>query len=361
MQARALIVDAMPKLLFQTKRKKMEQDLIDAGHSPEQASELVQKNQNNNRYYGEKISDNMLKTPEGYLVCLDVVIATSQPMEYNNSDIGLDTENITVMMTNPWEELSAPSTIASFEAKPVTSGHPDARLLNEDTATELIHGLVVNVRADEQNQTLLADLVIISSKAIAAISDGIKEVSCGYSSVSIVDNGDGTGSRIGIIGNHVAIVPKGRCGAQCSINDTKDTKMDESKKDIQMDESKTILEKIKAIFVDAEDPKDEEVFDAKSSFDALSKEVSDMKNANDANSDKMDQILALLTKLLDAENAETETETDGEEDQSANDADDVVIAPVKVVIPDKSILDADDTRMTASKMNEVAAQFYKKG
>lgn len=333
----------------------MEQDLIDAGHSPAQAAELVQKNQNNNRYYGEKISDNVIKTPEGYLVCLDVVIATSQPMEYLNSDIGLDTDNLTVMMTNPWDELSSPSTIASFEAKPVTSGHPDERLLNEETATEAIHGLVVNVRADEQNQTLIADLVIISAEAIAAISNGIKEVSCGYSSVSIVDNGDGTGSRIGIIGNHVAIVPKGRCGAQCSINDTKDT---------EMDESKTILEKIKAIFMDAEDPKkDEEVFDAKASFDALSKEVGDMKAANDAGGDKMDQILALLTKLLEAENAETATDAkdeDEEDDKSANDADDVVIAPVKVIIPDMSILDADDTHMTASKLNEVAAQFYKK-
>lgn len=335
-------------------------ELVEAGHSQEQAVAIAMKQAKDSadapRYYGEQISENMIKTPEGYLVCLNVPIASSQPMAYNNSELGLDTEEDTVMITNPWEELSSLSTIASFEAKPVTAGHPNERLLSEETATDKIHGIVVNVRADQTNQMLIADLVIISVEAINAISNGIKEVSCGYSSVSIADNGDGTGYRIGIIGNHVAIVPKGRCGAQCSINDSKD---------MDMDESKTILEKIKAIFTDAEDPKKEdkeEAFDAKASFDALSKEVGDMKAANDAGGDKMDQILALLTKLLEAENAEVATdakdEDEEEDDKSANDADD--IAPLKIVIPDMSILDSDDSHMTPAKMNEAAAQFYKK-
>lgn len=334
------------------------QELLDAGHSQDQAVAIAEKTANDNedapRYFGEQISENMIKTPEGYLVCLNVPIASPDPMKYNNSDVGLDTDSDTVMISNPWEELSSPSTIASFEAKPVTAGHPDGKLLDADTATFETVGIGVNVRADEQNKVLLADLVIISNEAINAISNGIKEVSCGYSSISIADNGDGTGYRIGIIGNHIAIVPKGRCGSQCSINDSKGDNVTD----------KSILEKIKAVFTDAESKSEkEEVFDAKASFDALQKEVSDMKAANDAGDDKMDQILALLNKLLEAEAAtDAKDEDDEGTNDSVNDADDVPAVDVKVIIPDMSILanDSDDS-ITPAKMNAIAAQFYKKG
>ena len=337
-------------------------ELVANGHSQEQAVAIAMKQTKDSadapKYYGEQISENMIKTPEGYLVCLNVPIASPEPMTYNNSDIGLDTDSSTVMMSNPWEELSSPSTIASFEAKPVTVLHPDNKLLDDETATDEIRGIVVNVRADQENQVLVADLVIISNEAIEAISSGITEVSCGYSSVSVVDNGDGTGYRIGIIGNHVAIVPKGRCGSTCSINDSKGDSMTD----------KTILDKIKAMFTDADTENKEDVFDAKEAYDALAKEVQDMKSANDAAGDKTDQILSLLNQLVKMEQAEasndsakTEDDDDLEEEfeDAANDADDV-IPQAKVIIPDLSILanDSDDSIMTPAKMNIIAREFY---
>ena len=350
-------------------------ELVEAGHSQEQAVAIAMKQAKDEegapRYYGEQISENMIKTPEGYLVCLNVVIATPDPMEYNNSDVGLETDSERVMISNPWDELSSPSTIASFEAKPVTAGHPEEKLLDADSATFETVGLCVNVRTDNENKVIIADLVIISNEAINAISNGIKEVSCGYSSVSIADNGDGTGERIGIIGNHVAIVPKGRCGSQCSITT-------DSQGEKEMDK-KTFLETLKALFNDAQeaekkdDKKEEEVFDAKGAFDAISKDFADMKaqfgsKAKDeevapevGGSDKIDQVLELLQKLLEMETSEAEGEkeevaTDKEdEDNTANDAMD------KLVITAPIVMDADDSIMTPAKMNEMAAQFYKRG
>jgi hypothetical protein len=337
------------------------QDLIDAGHTQSQAVAIAEKtandDDNTSRYFGEQISENMIRTPEGYLICIDVPIASSAPMKYNNSSVGLETDSPTVMMTNPWEELSTPSTIASFEAKPVTLLHPDGELLDTDTATDEIVGMCVNVRADEVNQTLIADLVIISSEAITAVLNGIKEVSCGYTAISVSDNGDGTGERIGIIGNHVAIVPNGRCGAMCSISDSKENKKVDKK---------TILDTIKSWIKDAEEPaaKEEDVFDAKGAFDALSKQVADMaaKLNKDAEpeavpaDDKISQVLELLQKLLAMETAETANDDEDEEvEDSVNDADDV-----QIVIP--VILDgADESVVTPAMLNANAAQFYKKG
>lgn len=337
-------------------------ELISAGHSREQAVAIAMKQAKDNadapRYYGEQISENMIKTPEGYLVCLNVVFASSNPMDYHNSDIGLETDQDIVQITNPWEELSSPSTIASFEAKPVTVGHPSGKLIDENTATNETHGFAVNIRACEENKVLIADLVIISSEAINAISAGIKEVSAGYSAVSVADNGDGTGYRIGIIGNHIAIVPKGRCGSQCSITDSKgDEKMD-----------KTILDKIKALFNDAEEEPEEEIFDAKASYDALSKDIADIKakmgtkDADDVS--KMDEVIALLNKLLEMEkeeaanDADDVTEKEEDTEEATNDADDVQ----PFIITATMATDGDDqTIKTPAQINEMAQQFYKKG
>jgi hypothetical protein len=146
----------------------------------------------------------------------------------------------------------------------------------------------------------------------------------------------------------------------CSISDSKGNKVDK----------KTILDTIKSWIKDAEEPaaKEEDVFDAKSAFDALSKQVADMAAAlssRDAEpepeavpaDDKISQVLELLQKLLAMETAETANDDDDDEEveDSVNDADDV-----QIVIP--VVLDgADDSVVTPAMINSNAAQFYKKG
>lgn len=335
-------------------------ELIESGHDPKQAVAIAHKQANNetDRYHGEKISDNMILTPEGFLVCLNVIIAMSEPMEYNNADVGLDTDKQVVMITNPPEELLSPSTIASFEAKPVTMGHPVDKLLTTKTAPLQSVGTVVNVRPNENNNGLVADLVIIDGEAIQAIKGGIKEVSCGYDVDSVLDNGDGTGERRGIVGNHVAIVPNGRCGANCAINDhKKGGKVKESLKD-----------KILALFandsdnVKDDDKQEESVFDAKSAYDDLVKRVADMESKFASKDEgepegKEDKIIALLEQLLSMEQKESE-QMDGDvmdnDDKTANDSNDVKI---QIVANDS----CDCASMTPAKLNEAFAQHYKKG
>jgi hypothetical protein len=326
----------------------------------------INKMSDTSRYYGEQISENRIRTPEGYLVCLNVPIAATEPMEYNNEDVGLETDKEIVLIRNPWEELSNPRTIASFEAKPVTLHHPDSQILDVNTTPDEIVGVCVNVRADEVNKVLIADLVIIDNEAIAAVLSGIKEVSCGYTATTI-DNGDGTGYRTNIVGNHVAIVPAGRCGVTCSISDS-NSNSEEKKVD-----KKTILETLKSWVKDADEPAKGDDFDAKAAFEALSKQVTELTAkltpTPDATEptpatpdDKLSQVLELLQKLLEIENAKSVSNDDdiGDDDDDDDDDEDVNDAKnVKIVLP-KVNDGADSSAMTPAKLNAVAEQFYKR-
>jgi hypothetical protein len=67
---------------------------------------------------------------------------------------------------------------------------------------------------------LVADLLITSADGIRLVeSHTMREVSCGYDATPI-DEGGGYGHQVGIVGNHVALVQKGRCGSACKIRDS---------------------------------------------------------------------------------------------------------------------------------------------
>jgi len=77
-------------------------------------------------YYGNRISPNMVKTDEGFLICLNVPIARTGQQEYTNRDLWNDSADPDgrVMVNRVENEVFAPAAIASFEGKPVTDGHP---------------------------------------------------------------------------------------------------------------------------------------------------------------------------------------------------------------------------------------------
>ena len=45
-------------------------------------------------YYGSKISDNMTKTPEGFLICHNVPIGRTGEYKYLSCEIGQDGNNV---------------------------------------------------------------------------------------------------------------------------------------------------------------------------------------------------------------------------------------------------------------------------
>ena len=167
----------------------------------------------------ERLSPHIGRTPEGYLLCRDVPISRVGEFEYTPIEAGIRGKGGKVILTRSAEELFNPETIASFEGKPVVIGHD--RFADPSNWRQIAVGIVKNVRqgSDSEKGLLLADLLLTDEKGIDLVEKGeLREVSCGYDSMT-VDDGGGRGHQEGIVGNHVALVSRARCGSVCSVRD----------------------------------------------------------------------------------------------------------------------------------------------
>jgi hypothetical protein len=180
------------------------------------------------RYYTvSKLGEKRSLTPEGYLLCLDVPVARTGEMLYAEGEIaGEDGESITggpdklIRVSRGPEDLFRAETIASFEGKPVTLGHPD-EFVTPDNIKQHAVGTMSNVRRGSgiEDDFMFADLLITDRAAIDAIQkDGIEEVSNGYEA-DYEQQQPGRAVQRNILGNHVALVERGRCGPRCAIGD----------------------------------------------------------------------------------------------------------------------------------------------
>ena len=166
-----------------------------------------------------RFSPHMETTDEGYLLCKEVPISRVGQFEYSGSEAGLPSKNGKVLMSRTADELFSEDTIRSFNLKPVVIGH--SQFADPDNWKDISIGIVQNVRQGQgdKKDLLLADLLITDRKGINLVKNGrFREVSCGYDAEPISD-GVGYGHQVGIVGNHVALVNKARCGEKCKIMD----------------------------------------------------------------------------------------------------------------------------------------------
>jgi len=174
------------------------------------------------KYFASKISDNLHKTPEGYLLAIGVSIGRTGEMEYGAGETPLEVgSDGIVRISRTEEELFRPETVASFEGKPFTIRHP-RDFVDPKNWKELAKGIMQNVRrgTGEQDQDLVADLLITDQIAISLVENGMRQLSCGYEA-EYLQTGEGTGIQKQIIGNHLALVEEGRAGDAYKINDHK--------------------------------------------------------------------------------------------------------------------------------------------
>lgn len=313
------------------------------------------------RYFvTSQISENIHETPEGYLVCVGVPIARTGEMIYGEGETPLETDDDgKVVINRSDEEVFRPETIASFEGKPVTITHP-TEFVSPENWPRLAKGILQNVRRGEgdQENDLIADLLITDSMAISLVKNGLREVSCGYEA-EYTQTGKGRGEQSNIVGNHLALVEQGRAGSGYAILDhkgkgengmtkfekllaklglTKDSVMakaidealkDEEKKDDKKDESKDagaydelckmvkdLSEKVSALA----QPKDEEKKDDKKDEGKDEEQKPDDKKDEEQSKDEgetslEDRLKALETavaKLLESKDADGEESEDEE-------------------------------------------------
>ena len=209
------------------------------------------------------LGNKQAQTPEGFLLCKDVPIARIGTQDYLNEEIpeiegGKDG---VIKVERLPDDVFHPDTIASFEGKPVVDDHPDAPV-DPSTFKEHVVGVTINVRrgAAAYDDLLLADLLIMDADAIAAVRAGKREVSCGYDA-EYEQRGPGKARQYQIIGNHVALVDRGRCGPRCAIGDEE---MAKAKKP-------SVMDRLRAAFLTND----------KKAFDEVAEEAEGMMDEED--------------------------------------------------------------------------------
>lgn len=162
----------------------------------------------------EKLSEHKYKTPEGYLICTDAILARTGKQTYTKDELFCDGDNTEVNVDRPYDEVMNAKTIASFENKPITFDHPDEDV-NVGNYKSYSVGYVRDVRqgkTDKGEDVILGNLVITDQDAINAIEQGDHtDLSCGYD-CDIKDDGNGNYSQTNIRGNHLALCEQGRAG-----------------------------------------------------------------------------------------------------------------------------------------------------
>lgn len=167
-------------------------------------------------YYGATISPNMDKTPEGYLICRNVPINRTGVQVYTAREVGIpgggdDPVNVYRLE----EDVFSPAALASMEGKDVTRGHPP-EMLEASNQSAYSNGHIENVRRDGENT--VGDLIIKDPGLVSDVENGVlREVSCGYY-CTFEPYLDGY-KQTHLVGNHVAVVPRGRAGHDVAIKD----------------------------------------------------------------------------------------------------------------------------------------------
>ena len=170
----------------------------------------------------EKLSEHRYKTPEGYLICVDSILARTGKQTYNRSEIFGDSENDGLIeVDRKAEEVFSPETMASFENKPVCVEHPDVDV-NSGNISEFAVGFVRDIHKGEYEgePVMLGTLVITDAKTVEEIEEGKHtDLSCGYD--CDIDDSENPQQR-NIRGNHVALCEQGRAGIARIMDSVKD-------------------------------------------------------------------------------------------------------------------------------------------
>ncbi|MCA8376300.1 DUF2213 domain-containing protein [Burkholderia multivorans] len=267
-------------------------------------------------------------TPSGFLVCHDVPIARTGEMLYGAGEVPVEPgpDGIVRISRTP-DEVFRPETIASFEGAAVTMDHPDD-FVGPSNWNDLAVGTVMNVRRGTgiEDDLLLADLMITNQGAIDEVRAGLREVSCGYEA-GYEQVGPGRGVQREIIGNHVALVERGRCGPRCAIGD-KEPEM--KTKDSKPPRRSAWLDRLmKAMRAKDAEGVEEALEEGQKAMDEESEEERKKSEAAEAGKtgDALSQILKRL-KAMDEDIQELKkavAEDDDEEDDETDETTDTVI------------------------------------
>lgn len=238
-----------------------------------------------------RISKNKVKTPEGFLLCLNVPIGRTGEMEYLASEVPIEPNGDgKVIIERIAEDLFSPETIASFEGKPFTILHPQ-EFVDPSNWSTLAKGVLQNVRrgVGENEQDLVADILVTDAEAIRQIESGERdEVSCGYEN-DFIELGPGRARQVQIRGNHCALVDEGRAGPTYAIIDHKPN---------EQEDPEMKLSDFKKLFIQTMDAAEKAEAEKAPSKDEEKKPEEKMKDADGGDMGELKAMLAMVMEML---------------------------------------------------------------
>jgi Uncharacterized protein conserved in bacteria (DUF2213) len=191
-------------------------------------------------YFATRISENLARTPEGYLLCRGVVVGRTGWQRYQIRDlpqeraaelkVDLGDGTAFIDLYRAPEEVFSPATISSAEGKDVTLQHPP-EFVHPENFRQYSRGHIQNVHKgtsalESGDWPLVGDLLIKDAQLIAAVEGGLREISLGYD-YRLDRDGDKL-LQTNIVINHCAVVDKGRAGPEARINDADPTALTDS-------------------------------------------------------------------------------------------------------------------------------------
>jgi hypothetical protein len=190
-------------------------------------------------FVGSKISPHMARLNDGGLLCQGVPICRSGEQSYTPDELGITAAQLgmkpehfastsTIRVDRPEEEVFSRKTMASFEGAPICDDHPPGFVTTTNWRAWAA-GHAQNIREGPRlpngDRVLLADLIIRDEGLADKIERGIKrQISCGYDCTYLASD-DGTFKQVGIVGNHIACVARGRAGEHIRIYDSEGSTM----------------------------------------------------------------------------------------------------------------------------------------
>jgi hypothetical protein len=167
-------------------------------------------------YLATRISPHLAKTADDFLLCKDVVVARSGPLEYRADELDIPGGTGRVIVWRPAEEVTSRRFLASIEGAVVTDQHP-GRFVDPGNFQVYARGHAQNARigstdADGNIETL-ADLFIADQGLAAKVESGaVRDVSIGFD-LQLDQDAKGRWVQKNLRVNHIAIVPHGRAGS----------------------------------------------------------------------------------------------------------------------------------------------------
>ncbi|WP_175835721.1 DUF2213 domain-containing protein [Burkholderia multivorans] len=281
------------------------------------------------RFYTiQKLGPKRSLTPEGFLLCEDVPVARTGEMLYAAGEVPIEAgPDGLIRISRTPEEVFRDETMASCMGKDITLDHPED-FVQPSNYAGLTQGVMLNPRRSTLEPDLLvADLLIKHPDTITAVQDEeIEEVSLGYEA-DYEQVSPGRGVQRNIVVNHVAIVPRGRCGPRCAIGD-KEPEM--KTKDSKPPRRSAWLDRLmKAMRAKDAEGVEEALEEGQKAMDEESEEERKKREAAEAGKtgDALSQILTRL-KAMDEDIQELKkavAEDDDEEDDETDETTDTVI------------------------------------